>query len=42
MFNPLIPKIDHCLISPHSSTVESFIKIMKLKEMIASLISIDC
>lgn len=42
IFNLLIPKIDHCLISPYSSILESFVKIMRLKEMIASLISIDC
>ena len=38
-FNPLKPK---SLISPYSNTAESFIKIMRIKEMIAILRSFDC
>ena len=32
--NPLNPKRDQNLISPYSNTAESFIKIMRIKEMI--------
>ena len=36
------PKSDQHLISPYSYTAESFIKIMRIKEMIANLRSFDC
>ena len=35
--NPLNTKSDQHLISPYSNTAESFIKIMRMKEMIANL-----
>ena len=35
-------KSDQHLISPYSYTAESFIKIMRIKEMIANLRSFDC
>ena len=35
--NPLNTKNDQHLISPYSNTAESFIKIMRMKEMIAHL-----
>ena len=35
--NPLNTKSDQHLISPYSNTAESFIKLMRMKEMIANL-----
>ena len=40
--NPLNPKSDQHVISPYSNTAESFIKIMRRKEMIANPKSYDC
>ena len=39
--NPLNPRNDQDLISPYSNNAESFTKIMRIKEMIAILKSID-
>ena len=39
--NLLNPKSDQYLISPYSKNAESFIKIMRIKEMIANLTSFD-
>ena len=36
-FNPLAPKIDWFLNSPHSITLESNVKVVRIKEMITSL-----
>ena len=36
MFNLLNPKSDQNLISPHLNTSESFIKIMRIVEMVAN------
>ena len=36
-FNPLAPKIDWFLNSPHGITLESNVKVMRIKEMITSL-----
>ena len=40
--NLLNPKSDQHVISPYSNTAESFIKIMRIKEMIANPKSYDC
>ena len=40
--NPFNPKSDENLISPCSHTAESFIKIMRIKEMIINLRGFDC
>ena len=40
--NPLNPKSDQHVISPYSNTAESFIKIMRRKEMITNPKSYDC
>ena len=40
--NPLNTKSDQHLISPYSNTAESFIKIMRMKEMIANLRITQC
>ena len=41
-FNPLSPlKSDQHVISPYSNTAESFIEIMRIKEMITNLRSFD-
>ena len=42
--NPLEPKSDQHqnVISPNSNTAESFIKITRIKEMIANLWNLDC
>ena len=34
--NPLNPKCDQHLISPYSNTAESFIKVMRIKEIITN------
>ena len=39
--NPLNPKSDQHLTSPYSNTAESFTKLMRIKEMITNLRSID-
>ena len=39
--NPLNPKNDQHLTSPYSNTTESFTKLMRIKEMITNLRSID-
>ena len=36
-FYPLAPKIDWFLNSPHSITLESNVKVVRIKEMITSL-----
>ena len=41
-FNPLNPGSDQYLISPHKNTAESFIKIMRIRQMITNLRSFDC
>ena len=41
-FHPFDPKSDQNQISPYSNTAESFITLMRIKEMIASLTSFDC
>ena len=42
-FNPLSPlKSDQHVIPPYNNTAESFIEIMKIKEMIVNLRSFDC
>ena len=41
-FNPLAPKIDWFLNSPHGITLESNVKVVRIKEMITSLGSPDC
>ena len=40
--NPFNPKSDQHLISPYSNVAESFIKILRKKEVIANLRSFDC
>ena len=40
--NPFNPKSDKYLISPYNKTAESFIKIVRIKEMNANLRSFDC
>lgn len=40
--NPLNPKSDQNIISPYCNPAESFIKIVRIKEMIANLSSFDC
>ena len=42
LINPLNPKSDKHLISPYSNTAESFIKVMRLKEIIFKLWNFDC
>ena len=39
--NSLDPKSDQYLISPYSNTAKSFIKIMRIKEMITNTRSFD-
>ena len=41
-FNPLNPEKDQHLISPNSNMAESFVKIMRIKEMIIIQRSFDC
>ena len=41
-FNPLNPGNDQYLISPYNNTPESFIKIMRIRQMITNLRSFDC
>ena len=41
LINPLNPKSDQHVISPYSNTAESFIKIMKIEELITNLRSFD-
>ena len=40
--NPSNPKSDEHLISPYSNIAEPFIKMMRIKEMIANLRGFDC
>ena len=40
--NPLNPKRDQYLIFPYSNTAKSFIKIKRIKEMIANRRSFAC
>ena len=40
--NPLNPKSDQNIISPYCNPAESFIKIVRIKEMIANLRSFYC
>ena len=40
--NPLNPDSDQYLISPYSNMAESFIKIMRINEMITTQRSFDC
>ena len=40
--NPFNPKSDQHLISPYNNVAESFIKILRKKEVIANLRSFDC
>ena len=42
LLSPLHSMSDQHLISPHSNTAESFIKVMKIKEMMSNLRSFDC
>ena len=42
VFNPLNPASDQYLISPYNNTAESFIKIMRIRQMITNLRSFDC
>ena len=42
VFNPLNPGSDQYLISPYNNTAESFIKIMRIRQMITNLRSFDC
>ena len=37
LLNPLTPKSDWLLLSPHSITLESNVKVMRIKEMIINL-----
>ena len=39
---PLNPESDQHLFSPYSDTAGSFVKIMRMKEMMANLRSFDC
>ena len=39
---PKNPNSDQYVISPDSNTAESFIKIMRIKEMIIKLRNFDC
>ena len=41
-FQPSNPKSDEHLTSPYSNIAESFIKMMRIKEMIANLRGFDC
>ena len=41
VFNPLNPGSDQYLISPYNNTAESFIKIMRIRQMITNLRSFD-
>ena len=41
VFNPLNPGSDQYLISPYNNTPESFIKIMRIRQMITNLRSFD-
>lgn len=40
--NPLNPKSDQHLISPYNVTAESFIKIVRIKEIISNHRTFDC
>ena len=42
MVNPLNPESDQHLISPYSNMAETFIKITRMKEMIATVRIFDC
>ena len=42
LIQPLNPNSDQHVISPDSNTAESFIKIMRIKKMIANLRNFDC
>ena len=42
VFNPLNPGSDQYLISPYNNTAESFIKTMRIRQMITNLRSFDC
>ena len=42
VFNPLNPGGDQYLISPYNNTAESFIKIMRIRQMITNLRTCDC
>ena len=42
LLNPKNPKSDQHLISPYSKTVEPFINITRIKEMIGNLRSFNC
>ena len=42
LLSPLHSMSDQHLISPSSNTAESFIKVMKIKEMMSNLRSFDC
>ena len=41
-FNPLNPESDQHLISPYSYMAESFIEIMRIKQMITTQRNFDC